>query len=129
MHPSGQEDLYKYIHGVLKKKKCFPYQINGIEDHLHIFTHIHPAVNLSNLVKDIKLSTHSFIKEKGIFPNFKAWQIGYSAFTYNHRQKNTLINYVKNQKQHHNVNEDYDIEIRRLYNENGVEIDEKYIFE
>lgn len=49
--------LYKYIWGVLKNKKCIAYKINGIENHLHIATHIHPDVALSSLLKDIKVSS------------------------------------------------------------------------
>jgi putative transposase len=35
------------------------YRINGVEDHLHILTHIHPTVALSSLIKDIKLASNS----------------------------------------------------------------------
>jgi hypothetical protein len=32
-----QDDLYKYICGVIKNKNCQPLQVNGIDDHiLHV---------------------------------------------------------------------------------------------
>ena len=43
MIESGQESLYKYIWGILKNKKCHLYRIGGVEDHIHIVTHIHPT--------------------------------------------------------------------------------------
>ena len=52
-----REKLYKYIWGILKNKKCVLYQINGVEDHLHIATHVHPTVDVSSLVKDIKTAS------------------------------------------------------------------------
>ncbi len=67
---SGQENLYRYIWGILKNKKCHLYRINGIEDHIHIATHIHPSIALSDLVKDIKLAASDFIREEKIFPDF-----------------------------------------------------------
>ncbi|MBW6482384.1 MAG: transposase [Vicingaceae bacterium] len=50
---NNRDELFKYIWGVLKNKKCHLYRINGVEDHLHIVT----QVSLSSLVKDIKVSS------------------------------------------------------------------------
>lgn len=50
-------ELFKCIWGILKNKRCHLYRVNGVEDHLHIVTHIHPSVALAALVKDIKLAT------------------------------------------------------------------------
>ncbi|MBO6571590.1 MAG: transposase [Balneola sp.] len=77
------------------------YQINGVEDHIHILTHIHPSVALSQLVKDIKLASSFYIKENKLFFGFHGWQEGYGAFTYSLKEKERLINYVKNQEEHH----------------------------
>ena len=60
-------ELFKSIWGILKNNKCHLYRINGVEDHIHIITSLHPSVSLANLVKDIKLGSTSFIKEKNIF--------------------------------------------------------------
>ena len=123
----GQDSLYKYISGVLKNKNCHLYQINGIEDHVHIVTHIHPSQSLASLVKDIKLASSKWIKENQVFKNFNGWQEGYGAFTYSIKEKDRLIEYVKNQKDHHKkvvFKEEY-IE---LLKEHGIDYDEKYLF-
>jgi len=98
MVDSGQKTLYKYIWGILKNKKCHLYRINGMEDHIHIVTHIHPTVALSSLIKDIKIALSEYIKMENLFPNFKGWQNGYGASTYSITAKYNLIEYVKNQK-------------------------------
>ncbi len=66
------------------------------------------------------------MKESDLFPDFEEWQIGYGAFTYNIRQKEMVINYVKNQKEHHKKETFYN-EYKRLLIENGVKFDEKYM--
>ncbi len=119
-------ELFKSIWGVLKNKKCHLYQIGGVEDHLHIITSIHPSVALATLVKDIKLGSTSFIKEKKIFQHFNGWQDGYGAFTYSIEAKNNLIEYVKNQEAHHHK-KTYKEELIEFLKENGVEYDEKYL--
>ena len=83
-----RDDLYRDIWGILKNKNCHLYRINGVENHLHILTHLHPTNSLSNLIKDIKLGSSDFIKKQQSFPNFKGWQQGYAAFTYTITKKN-----------------------------------------
>ena len=97
----NRHELFKYIWGILKKKNCHLYRINGVEDHLHIITHLHPSVSLAFLIKDIKLASSEFIKKNDIFQKFGGWQDGYGAFTYSIKEKNRLIEYVKNQEEHH----------------------------
>lgn len=126
MTKQKREDLYKYIWGVLTNKNCHLYRINGVEDHLHILTHIHPTVSLANLVKDIKLSSSDWIKENGIFKRFSGWQKGYGAFTAAQKDKDRIIRYIKNQEKHHQK-KSFKEELRKLLEEAGVEFDEKYL--
>jgi len=121
-----RKELFKYIWGILQNKKCHLYQMNGVEDHLHILTHLHPSVALADLIKDIKLASSKFIKEKTIFPDFNGWQDGYGAFTYSIDRKDILINYIKNQEEHHRV-KTFREEYIELLQEHGVEFDEKYL--
>lgn len=122
-----RKELYKYIWGILKNKKCHLYQIGGIEDHVHIVTHLHPSVALSDLVKDIKLASTDYIKNEKLFTNFNGWQDGYGAFTYSIDSKENLINYVKNQEEHHKK-KTFIEEYKELLQEYKIEFDEKYLF-
>lgn len=122
----NREQLFKYIWGILNNKDCHLYRINGVEDHIHIVTHLHPTVPLASLVKDIKLGSTSFNKEQNLFPQFNGWQKGYGAFTYSINEKEKLIEYVKNQQEHHK-NISFRQEYRSLLEENGIEFNEKYL--
>ena len=122
----NRHELFKYIWGILKKKNCHLYRINGVEDHLHIVTHLHPSVSLASLIKDIKLASSDFIKSNNIFQKFGGWQDGYGAFTYSIKEKDRLIEYVKNQEEHHKT-ETFRAEYVKLLNEHGIEFDEKYL--
>lgn len=122
----NREKLFKDIWGILKNKKCHLYRINGVEDHLHIVTHLHPTVSLSNLVKDIKLGSTSYIKENQLFSDFNGWQEGYAAFTYTIKEKERLIRYVQNQEEHHKKMT-FKEELMALLKEHNVEFDEKYL--
>ncbi len=126
LRKSERSLLFSYITGILKNKNCHLYQINGIEDHIHILTHIHPTIPLASLVKDIKLATISLIKEEGIFPCFDGWQDGYGGFSVSEKEKSGLIQYIENQEEHHQEIDFLD-EYKGILIENGIEFDPKYL--
>ncbi len=119
--------LYKYIWGVLNNNKCVVYTINGIEDHVHIATHIHPATSLSSVVKDIKVSSSLWIKQHKLFPEFTGWAVGYGAFTYNIKQKAILERYINNQVEHHKK-KSFQNEYAGLLKKNGIKYENKHLF-
>jgi REP element-mobilizing transposase RayT len=126
LEKGNRETLYKYIAGIINNKNCKLYEIGGIEDHIHIVFQLHPSVSLSSLVKDIKIASNLYIKKNQLFKNFTGWQEGYGAFTYSIKDKERLINYVKNQEKHHGMNT-YIMEYKELLNENDIDFEEKYL--
>jgi putative transposase len=119
-------ELYKYTWGIIQNKKCKLHRINGIEDHIHILSDLHPTIALADFVKDIKVSTSIWMKENGLFPNFEGWSEGYGAFTISIKERNNVITYIKNQKEHHKKVSFMD-EYKSLLDEYGIEYDEKYL--
>jgi len=120
INEKNESELYRYIWGILKNKNCKLYRINGMPDHIHIFCDLHPSVSLSNLVKDLKVATNLRVKESGLFPEFDGWQEGYGAFTSSVKEKETTINYIKNQKEHHK-HESFEDEFKKLLAEHTIE--------
>ena len=123
-----REEVYKYINGILRNKRCHLFQINGVEDHLHLLIKLHPMIALAPLIKDIKIGTHNLIKGKELFPDFEGWQDGYGAFTYSNDALPNLIRYVQNQEMHHS-HQTYEEEYIALLEEHGIEYDLRYIFD
>jgi REP element-mobilizing transposase RayT len=121
-----REDLFHFIWGILKNKHCHLYRISCIDDHIHYLTQLHPSVDLSSLIRDIKTNTTHWIKTEHIFKNFPGWQDGYGAFTKSHEHKNATIEYIKNQEEHHK-HESFMEEFQRLLRQEGIEFDEKYL--
>jgi REP element-mobilizing transposase RayT len=123
--PEHARELYAYIMGTIRNKNCFLYRINGMEEHLHILCDLHPTIALADLVRDIKTASSIWLKQSGKFPEFDGWADGYAALTYSWKDKEMIINYIKNQQEHHKT-ESFKDELRRLLKEHGVEIDERY---
>jgi REP element-mobilizing transposase RayT len=121
----GQE-LYKYIWGIILNKRCKLYRINGVEDHIHLISNLHPSLCLSDYVKDIKVASSIWMKSSGKFHLFEGWQEGYAAFTCSANDKDRVINYIKQQREHHKTECFYD-EFKRLLLESQIEFEEKYL--
>ena len=126
LRADGREELFRYVWGIIRNKNSHLYRINAVEDHLHILSSLHPSVALADFIKDIKVASNGWIKERQLFPHFNGCQDGYGAFTASHADKDRLIEYIKNQQEHHRKETFLD-EYRRLLKEAGIEFDEKYL--
>lgn len=91
-----------------------------------ILTSLHPTVCLADMVKDVKTGSSKWIKDERVFPLFDHWQDGYAAFTHSDREKDVLIEYIKNQEEHHRVRS-FTEELKRLLDEAGIKYDPKYL--
>ena len=119
-------DLFAYIYGLLCQKGCRPYQIGGVDDHLHIVTHLHPSIALADLVKDIKLATGKWLRADPRSPDFTAWQGGYGAFTYANEALPNLVRYVRRQEIHHQK-QSSKAELITLLEQQEIEYDPRYL--
>ncbi|MCU0369980.1 MAG: IS200/IS605 family transposase [Bacteroidales bacterium] len=126
INPEHKKELYKYIWGIIKNKDCVLFQINGVENHVHILSDLHPGISLANYIKDIKVASSVWMKETGKFPKFRGWAEGYGAFTVAYRNKQTVINYIKNQEEHHRK-VSFQNEYIALLMEHGVNYDARYL--
>ncbi|OFY58536.1 MAG: transposase [Bacteroidetes bacterium RBG_19FT_COMBO_42_10] len=117
--------LYAYISGIIKNKNSHLYRINGVENHLHILTDVHPSIALAYFMREIKVSTSIWMKSSGSFPLFDGWAKGYGSFTCSYMDMGRLIDYVKDQQDHHSK-KTFEEEYRKLLLESGVKIDERY---
>jgi REP element-mobilizing transposase RayT len=122
---SPRDDLYSYLNGVIKNKRCRPIWTNGVKDHVHILLGVHPTVALADLLKDVKVASSVWIKENRVFRNFVGWQEGYGALTYSLRDEPELIAYLKQQEEHHRK-VTFEEEYRKLLLDAGIRIDERY---
>ena len=128
IHSSWEEELYKYISGIVRNKEQKMLAINGMADHIHFLIGMKPSCCLSDLVREIKKSSNDFIKEKG-FSKFKfQWQEGYGAFSYSHSNLDNVIKYIMNQKEHHKKKSFKD-EYMEFLKKFEIEFKDEYLFE
>ncbi len=123
-----EENLYKYISGIINNKGQKTLAINGTADHIHILIGMKPSCCLSDLVREIKKSSNKFIAENK-YSKFKfSWQEGYGAFSYSHSALDNVIRYINNQKEHHKKKLFKD-EYKDFLTKFRIEHKDEYLFE
>ena len=121
-----QEELHSYIIGVLSNLGSYTYEIYANPDHIHILCTLPRTITMADLVSKIKTSSSKWIKHLGI-PDFY-WQDGYGIFSVSSSKVEAVKKYIINQPQHHKE-VDYKDEFRLFLKENGIEYDERYVWD
>ena len=121
-----ERELFMYIYGFCKNHQCVLYRINGMPDHIHMLVGLHPTIAVATFVHDLKIAAGNYMRtNRDKFPMFDKWESGYSAFTYSEVDKDRVIQYIINQKEHHKRISTRE-ELINIMKEFGVEYDERY---
>jgi REP element-mobilizing transposase RayT len=101
IRPDWESELYKYITGIVQNKGQKILAINGTSNHIHLLIGMKPTCCLSDLIREIKKSSNTFIKEKRFSGYNFQWQEGFGAFSYSHSALDKVVKYIHQQKEHH----------------------------
>ena len=61
-------------------------------------TAIPTTLSLADYVKEVKTGSSRWLKDQTEFRCFEGWQDGYGAFTASFREKDSLVEYIKDQR-------------------------------
>ncbi|MFI5131269.1 MAG: IS200/IS605 family transposase [Chitinophagales bacterium] len=123
-----EEEVYKYISGIITNKGQKSLAVNGMPDHVHVLVGLKPIMRISDLIRDIKNNSTNFINEKGWLNQKFSWQDGYGAFSYSQSNFGKVIDYIKNQKQRH-AKKTFRQEYLSFLKKFDIPFEEKYLFE
>jgi putative transposase len=121
------EELQKYIAGIVAGQNHKLIAINNMPDHLHLLVGLRPDATLSDLVRAVKAGSSKFINEQRWVLGRFSWQAGFGAFSYARSQLDAVVRYIQNQQKHHTKKSFCD-EYVDLLEKFGVQYDRKYIF-
>lgn len=123
-----QEELNKYISGIIHGKNQLSIIVNGMPDHIHILVGLRPVMAISDLVRDIKNNSSNFINDRKFIKKKFSWQEGYGVFSYAHSEIGRVYNYIQNQKEHH-AKKTFDNEYINFLREFDVDYDHRFLFD
>src|SRR5437868_549019 len=122
-----EERVWEYLGGIAKTNGMKALKIGGIEDHIHMLLGAPPTFAPAKIAQLVMGGSSLWIHET--FPELAefAWQDGYGAFTVSKSQLSDLIEYVKNQREHHRTRT-FQEEYRAFLEKHGIEYDERYLW-
>jgi len=94
-------DLFKFMGFILNQSGAKTIFINGVNDHVHCLFIINPNICISNTMKTVKGTSSRWINKNKLSKRRFRWQKGFAAFSHSAREYDSVLNYIKNQKNHH----------------------------
>jgi len=125
--PVIEDELHKYIGGIVRNLEGDLLEANGDLDHRHLLILLKPKFALSDVVRDIKANSSGWLNERSKSLHKFGWQDGFAAFTVSKSQVPRVSSYIRNQKNHHQKT-DFKTELRELLAKNQIEFDERYLW-
>lgn len=123
-----RDELHSYISGVITNQGAKSLAVGGWLDHIHVFFGMPVTTCIADFMQAVKANSSRWVNEKRFLSQKFQWQSGYGAFSYARSQRSNVINYIKNQEQHHST-KSFKQEYFEILQKFEVEYNEKYLFE
>jgi REP element-mobilizing transposase RayT len=125
--PEVEEELFRYIGGIVKAHGAVLLIGNGTSDHIHLLISFSKHTEIPKMIGDVKRSTSKLLKTKGTWLTKFAWQEGYSAFTVGHSQLYVVKRYIQRQKVHHKKKR-FEDEMVGFYRKYKIDFDDDLVW-
>ena len=128
LHDEFRADLHAYIGGILAESGGSLLAAGSVADHIHLLV-AHPrTMTPADLVREIKVSTSKWIKQRDSRLSRFHWQAGYGMFSISPKHRPDLEQYIGNQAEHHRK-VSFQEEYRKILTRYGMEWDERYAWD
>lgn len=116
--------LWRYIAALARDNKIALLNAGGTKNHVHLLIAVPPILPLAKVMKELKGSSSRWLHEHG---HRFAWQEGYGAFSVSQSQKQTVVDYIDGQAEHHRK-WSFEQEFMTLLKKSGIEYDPRFVF-
>jgi putative transposase len=128
LEASIRPQILDFLKGGIVDQRGVPLEVNAVDDHVHLLAKVRQDMALSDIVQDIKARSSGWIHRD--FPNLStfAWQNGFGAFSVSHSQLERVRDFIRKQEEHHR-HVPFQDEFVRFLRVNGIEYDERYLWD
>jgi REP element-mobilizing transposase RayT len=123
-----EAELYTYLGGICKGLACNPLRVGGHRDHVHICCLLSRKMTQAKLLEEVKKESSKWMKTKGGLYEKFYWQEGYGIFSVNPSEIETVVDYIENQRKHHE-RRTYSEELLAFLKKYNVKYDERYLWD
>ena len=123
-----QEELYKYMGGIVRGEGGTHLVIGGMTDHVHLVARFKADKSVSHMLQLIKANSSKWSNERPEQNSRFAWQTGYAAFSVSESQVGAVRDYVRRQDEHHRISS-FQEELLALLRKHEIDYDERYLWD
>ncbi|MBP3764009.1 MAG: transposase [Bacteroidales bacterium] len=116
--------LFSYIGGIVRSEGGMPVEIGGTGTHVHALFSLPPTKSMSDFARVLKSKSSRWLKDLG-YTHF-SWQEGYGAFSVSPSTMPKVVNYIRNQEEHHRRHT-FKEECMMFFDAYRIPYDEKYL--
>lgn len=127
----GQEienRVWAYIGGIARKHGLTALQVGGVENHIHSLMMAKPVHAPSQIAQWLKGESSKWIHEEFAHLSKFGWQDGYGVFSVSKSNVPDVVEYIKTQREHH-AKQTFEDEYTSMLKLNGIDYDERYLFD
>lgn len=121
-------DMHAYLAKVLRNHDCQTLLVGGVDDYVHALFALSRNYSIAQIVKEIKRTSSSSIKETSPSLQKFHWQNGYGAFSVSKSNLDEVVHYIETQEQHH-CRVSFQDEYRAFLKKYEIEYDERYVWD
>ena len=112
----------------MKQLDCVPVEVGGVDDHIHILCLFPRTHSVADVVKETKRVSTNWLQEQSVKLRDFHWQAGYGVFSVSQSNVTGVLEYIRNQEEHHRKLTFQD-EYRAFLRKHAVEYDERYVWD
>ena len=120
-----RDHVFPYIGGIVKRRGGTIIAVGGMPDHVHIVARLPANVCVADFVRVVKSNSSKKTNEHVTGMKF-GWQRGYGAFSVSQSTLSAVVQYVRNQEQHHR-HRSFQDELKILLTKHGIDHDERFL--
>lgn len=128
INPQWLPHVHRYIAGVVNGRGHHVIAVGGTQNHVHLLFSLSSKEAVSDLIREVKISTHRYIESKRAALYEFSWQTGYACISVSPSNVGSVKRYIQHQMEHHH-GVTMRQEIASMLERAGVEYDERYLFE
>ena len=119
------QELFAYVIGIGRNKSIPLLAVGGMPNHLHLLIGLPWNMTYPDAISKIKANSSRFMRQTN--RDF-SWQQGYGAFAVSMSQVDAVVDYIRNQAEHHKKRS-FEEEFMLLLKKAGIDYDPSTVFE
>lgn len=120
--------LHPYLGGIVPELNGTALAIGGMPDHVHLLVKLPATIAIADALRIIKTNSSKWVHDTQTEHAKFGWQTGYSAFSVSHSNIEDVSTYIQRQEKHHR-RQAFQDEYLAFLKKNGIEYDERYVWE